>query len=280
MPFPQEKIESVNGGDAMKFQYTKAIVSGIPSSLPAAAQRRNASLGTVDFRNALRQHAKYVAALKNLGLQIIELPADEDCPDCVFVEDTAVVCDGVALVTRLGHSSRRGESIRIKKALVDAGLSVLEMEEPAALDGGDVLFTGKEFLVGLSERTNQQGLDAVSKAFPNYPVTGITVKDQLHLKCIMTMAAPDTILVGGSDSAEAAWNEVQKNAKFQYEKLMVLEDKAANCVFVNDALLHLSATEIPGSYDTFKQLPGEKIELENSELHKVDGSLSCLSILI
>lgn len=270
----------MNDRDAMKFQYTKAIVSGIPSSLPAAAQRRNASLGTVDFRNALRQHAKYVAALKNLGLLITELPADEDYPDCVFVEDAAVVCDGVALVARLGHSSRRGESIRIKKALLDVGLSVLEMEEPATLDGGDVLFTGKEFLVGLSERTNQQGLDAVTKAFPNCPVTGITVQDQLHLKCMMTMAGPGTIVVGGSNSAEAAWNEVQKKAKFQYEKFMVLEDKAANCVFANNTLLHLSATEIPGSYDTFKRLPGQKIELENSELHKVDGSLSCLSILI
>lgn len=262
------------------FLYSKAIVCGVPSSLPALAQRQNDSLGTVDYNKAVRQHAKYVATLKNLGLEVIELPADEDYPDCVFVEDAAVVCDGVALVARLGHSSRRGESTRMKRVLQDVGLTVEEMEEPAILDGGDVLFTGKEFLVGLSGRTNQQGLDSLAKAFPNYPVTGITVKDRLHLKSMMTMVGRDIIAVGGSDASKTAWNEIQKKAKYQYKKFMVLEDKAANCLFVNNTLVHLPASEIPSSYDLFKQFPGRKVELENSELYKVDGCLSCLSILM
>lgn len=262
------------------FNYTKAIVCGVPSSLPALAQRQSDAFGAVDYSEAVRQHAKYVATLKHLGLQLIELPADENHPDCVFVEDVAVVCEGVALLAYLGHPSRRGESAKMRKVFDDLGLTVHEMEQPATLDGGDVLFTGKEFLVGLSTRTNHQGLDSLAKAFPKYPVTGITVKDNLHLKCMMTMVGPDLIVVGGSEASKNAWNDIESKARFKYKRLVVNEDKAANCLYINGTVVHLPAVEIPSSYDAFKQLPCEKIELENSELFKVDGCLTCLSILL
>lgn len=263
-----------------KFHYTKAIVCGVPSSLPTLAQRQSDSLGVVDYSKSLSQHAQYVSALKNLGLQVIELQADEDYPDCVFVEDVAVVCEGVALLVQLGHPSRRGESVKMKKVLEDLGLTVQEMNQPATLDGGDVLFTGKEFFVGLSTRTNHQGLESLAKAFPNYPVTGVTVRDNLHLKSMMTMAGPDLIVVGGSEASKTAWHEIENKGRFKYERLMVHEDKAANCLYINDTLIHLPASEIPSSYGSFKQLPGPKVELENSELYKVDGCLTCLSILL
>lgn len=268
-------------GKESKFQYTKAIVCGVPHSLPAAAQRQNHPSEPVDFNKAVRQHCEYVRALKNIGLEVTELPADEQYPDCVFVEDVGVVCDGVALVARLGHPTRRGESTRMKTTLQKLGLvRVVEMNQPALLDGGDVLFTGKEFLVGLSSRTNQAGLDSLAETFPSYPVTGISVTEHLHLKSMMTMASDDIIVVGGSDEAQNAWLEVEKKAKFQYKKLMVPDDTAANCMFVNGTLIHLATAEIPNSVEVFNQIPGQKMELENSELSKVDGCLTCLSILL
>ena len=263
-----------------KFQYTKAIVCAIPSSLPAEAQRQNDPAEPVDFEKAVRQHREYVGALKNLGLEVTELPADEEHPDCVFVEDVSVVCDGVALIARLGHQTRRGESARMKSTLEELGLVVAEMKPPAALDGGDVLFTGREFLVGLSKRTNQAGIETLAKTFPSYPVTGISVTSHLHLKSMMTMGGNDIIVVGGSSEAQNAWIEVEKKAKFQYEKLIVSDDTAANCLFVNGTLIHLVAAEIPDSFEAFNQISCPKMELENSELSKVDGCLTCLSILI
>lgn len=263
-----------------KFQYTKAIVCAVPSSLPTAAQRQNESSEPVDFKKAVQQHCEYVRALKNLGLQVTELPADEQHPDCVFVEDVSVVCDGVALVPRLGHPTRQGESARMKTTLQKLGLVVVEMKEPAALDGGDVLFTGKELFVGLSKRTNQAGLDTLAETFPSYPVAGISVPNHLHLKSMMTMAGHGIIAVGGSDEAQNAWIEVEKKAKFQYEKLVVPDDTAANCLFVNGTLIHLPPSEIPDSYEVFSQISGPKMVLENSEFRKVDGCLTCRSILI
>ena len=274
------QIEGKMEQTPLKFQYKKAIVCAVPSTLPAAALRQNDPQEPVDLDKAVQQHSEYVRALKNLGLHVTELTADEEHPDCVFVEDVSVVCEGVALVTRLGHPSRQGESIRMKTTLQNLGLVVVEMKQPAALDGGDVLFTGKEFLVGLSKRTNQAGIDTLAETFPSYPVAEISVPNHLHLKSMMTMASHDVIAVGGSEEAQNAWIEVEKKAKFKYKKLFVPDDAAANCLFINGTLIHLTAAEIPHSYEVFNQVSGPKMELENSELHKVDGCLTCLSILI
>ncbi|KAJ7373409.1 N(G),N(G)-dimethylarginine dimethylaminohydrolase 1 [Desmophyllum pertusum] len=253
-------------GKESKFQYTKAIVCGVPHSLPAAAQRQNHPSEPVDFNKAVRQHCEYVRALKNIGLEVTELPADEQYPDCVFVEDVGVVCDGVALVARLGHPTRRGESTRMKTTLQKLGLvQVVEMNQPALLDGGD---------------DESSRIEQFSRNIPQLPCDGISVTEHLHLKSMMTMASDDIIVVGGSDEAQNAWLEVEKKAKFQYKKLMVPDDTAANCMFVNGTLIHLATAEIPNSVEVFNQIPGQKMELENSELSKVDGCLTCLSILL
>ena len=272
---------SMSVGDvSSKFVYSKAVVCGVPASLPENAQRMVESGDPVDLTKARRQHKAYVAALKQLGLDVIELPADEAHPDCVFVEDTAVVCDTTALIPRLGHPSRRGETERMKRTLEGFGLTTVVMEEPGLLDGGDVLFTGREFLVGLSTRTNQAGVEAMRKAFPAYSVVGINVKKQLHLKTVMTMAGPDLFLVSEAEEGRSAWDEVQLKAKFKYQKIEVPECKAANCLFINGCLVHLHDCEIPASAPVLKKIEGRKIALENSECSKVDGCLTCLSVLI
>lgn len=89
--------------------FTHAVVRGIPKSLVKEAQRTNNSL-EVDLAKAQREHEVYVEVLRQkLGLEVIELPADESLPDCVFVEDVAVVCGDTALITRPGAESRRKE---------------------------------------------------------------------------------------------------------------------------------------------------------------------------
>lgn len=90
------------------FHYTHAIVRGVPASLAKGALRM--SQAEVDLAGARREHEAYVEVLKTkVGLEVVELPADESFPDCVFVEDAAVVCGDTALITRQGAESRRGE---------------------------------------------------------------------------------------------------------------------------------------------------------------------------
>lgn len=88
--------------------YTHAVVRGIPASLAKDALRTTQA--EVDLDGARKDHRAYVDILRTkLGLEVVELPADESFPDCVFVEDAAVVCGDTALITRPGAESRRGE---------------------------------------------------------------------------------------------------------------------------------------------------------------------------
>lgn len=92
--------------------FTHAVVRGVPGSLAKEALRL--SQAEVDATKARREHEAYVDVLRTrLGLEVVELPADESLPDCVFVEDAAVVCGDTALITRPGAESRRRE-VRVK----------------------------------------------------------------------------------------------------------------------------------------------------------------------
>ena len=149
------------------------------------------------------------------------------------------------------------------------------------MDGGDVLFTGKEFFVGLSKRTNQESLAVLQASFPSYPVHGIDVLDAtLHLKSMMSMAGNDIIALGKSKSAEQAGKQLLSKATHQYEVLKVSGDPAANCLWINGHLIHRSSKEYPDIARDYESLKCPKLELSNSQLTKADGCLTCCSLLI
>ena len=102
--------------------------------------------------------------MKNAGIELVAcLPTDEDLPDCVFVEDTAIVIGDTVLITCPGAVSRRAETKEIEKHFLETHMKVVCMEAPAHVDGGDVLFTGREIFVGLSNRSNKEGVEEIKK---------------------------------------------------------------------------------------------------------------------
>ncbi|KAJ8376395.1 hypothetical protein SKAU_G00069750 [Synaphobranchus kaupii] len=266
--------------------FTHAIVRAIPASFSKEALRTNC--GEVDQVKAQREHERYVGVLKHkLGLQVLELPADESLPDCVFVEDAAVVCGDTALITRPGAASRRKETEAMKKALTELNLNIVVMDdETATLDGGDVLFTGREFFVGLSKRTNQRGAEILADAFKDYAVSTVPVQEGLHLKSFCSMAGPGLIVIGSSEPAQRALKIMQQMSDHRYDKLTVPDDLAANCIYMNlpskgHVLLHSTPEEFPESAKVFEKLKDHMlIPISNSEKVKVDGALTCCSVLI
>ncbi|XP_075471752.1 N(G),N(G)-dimethylarginine dimethylaminohydrolase 1 isoform X2 [Ascaphus truei] len=266
---------------------THAIVRAIPESLCQQALRTEKGK-EVDLARARREHELYVGVLKNkLGLSVIELPEDESLPDAPFVEDIAVVCEETALITRPGAPSRRKEIGGVKKALQDLQLNVVEMtDESATLDGGDVLFTGREFFVGLSKRTNQRGAEILADTFKDYAVSTVPVCDYLHLKSFCSMAGPNLIVIGSSEAAQKALKTMQQMSDHRYDKLTVPDDAAANCVYLNipnkgHVLLHRGPEDFPESVKVFEKLKEHMlIPIGNIELAKVDGCLTCCSLLI
>ncbi|XP_056388481.1 N(G),N(G)-dimethylarginine dimethylaminohydrolase 1 isoform X1 [Hyla sarda] len=266
---------------------THAIVRSIPDSFSLQALRMKES-GGVDIARARRELELYTRVLKDkLGLQVIELDADNTIPDAPFVEDIAVVLDETALVTRPGAPSRRKEVEAVKKALQDLQMNVVEMtDESATLDGGDVLFTGREFFVGLSKRTNQRGAEILADTFKDYAVSTVPVCDYLHLKSFCSMAGPNLIVIGSSEAAQKALKTMQQMSDHRYDKLTVPDDAAANCVYLSipgkgHVLLHRAPEEFPESGKVFEKLKDHMlIPVANSELSKVDGCLTCCSLLI
>ncbi|XP_057175322.1 N(G),N(G)-dimethylarginine dimethylaminohydrolase 1 [Triplophysa rosa] len=266
--------------------FTHAVVRAVPRSLATEALRTDNL--EVDPVKAQQEHEEYVTVLKHrLGLEVIELPAEETLPDCVFVEDAAVVCGDTALITRPGAESRRGETEAMKRALTELSLNVVEMtDETATLDGGDVLFTGREFFVGLSKRTNQRGAEILADTFKDYAVSMVPVQQGLHLKSFCSMAGPDLIAIGSSEHAQKALKIMQQMSDHKYDKLTLPDDLAANCIYMNlpskgHVLLHCTPEEFPESAKVFERLKDHMlVPVSNQEKVKVDGALTCCSVLI
>jgi dimethylargininase len=103
------------------FHFTKAVVRGVSSRFAEDALKLEEPEKAISLTKAKEQWTNYVEALKGLGLEIIEIEADDKSPDCVFIEDAAVVCDDTALITRPGHASRRGETVAVRKTLEKLG---------------------------------------------------------------------------------------------------------------------------------------------------------------
>jgi dimethylargininase len=262
------------------FQFSKAIVRQIPDTLAEQALRMNEPSSPVDMEKARLQHSHYVSRIRQLVPEVLVLPADNSQPDCVFVDDPAVVCNSVALICRMGHESRRSEAAVLKEALETLGLQTVEMTEPAKMDGGDVLFTGREFFVGLSSRTNREGLEFLASVFSQYKVTSVGVHDCLHLQSLATMAGDDIIAIADVPAGRQAWKDISQLGAFKYTPLWIPDLEAANVMYVNGCVLHRSHREFPASARVFQNLNCPTIEIENSELGKVDGALTCCSLLI
>jgi len=219
----------------------------------------------------LKQHEAYLETLEAIGLDLTVLDPLPDYPDAYFVEDTAVVTADVAVITNPGAFARNGEEESMAPVL--AGFRKIErIQAPATVDGGDVLQVGNHFFIGLSERTNKEGAQQLGDILKSYGNTWTTVAvgAGLHFKSSVNYVGRNTLIVT-DDFAEHEQLE-------GYDKIVVdkAEAYAANTLLVNEHLL------IPDGFpDTRKKLDvlGFKIlELETSEVRKMDGGLTCMSI--
>jgi dimethylargininase len=218
-----------------------------------------------------KQHETYLETIKSCGLEVTLLDPLPDYPDAYFVEDTAVVTPDVAVITNPGAKARNGEEDFMAPVL--AGFRKTEhILAPGTVDGGDVLQVGNHFFIGLSERTNKEGAAQLGRILESYGNTwaAVEVGAGLHFKSSVNYVGKNTLLVTADFAEHAA---LSKYNKIVLEKA---EAYAANTLLVNEHLL------MPVGYpDTRKQLKVlgfDIIELETSEVRKMDGGLTCMSI--
>jgi dimethylargininase len=227
----------------------------------------------IDLNAALRQHASYVAALEACGVIVQVLPPLEDLPDAVFVEDTAVVVDECAVITRPGIDSRRGEIDSVEAALADRRPTI-RITAPGTLEGGDVLRVGRTIFVGQTPRTNAEGTRQLQGALAphGYEVVAITPAGCLHLKSAVTWIGRETVLVNPE------WVDVALFARWQCVPVAPEEPFGANALLVADTV-HVAASA-PLTRRKLDALGFETIALDTSEFEKAEAALTCLSILI
>ncbi len=238
----------------------------------------------IDVAKAIAQHKAYQGCLAELGVRVVSLPTEPGLPDAVFVEDPAVVVDEVAVISIMGVPSRRPEAGSLAETL-SRYRPLRFLVEPATLDGGDVLRIGRSVFVGLSRRTNRDGIAQLSELLRiyDYRVQPVEVKGCLHLKSACSYIGNDTVLVNRS------WIDAERLHGFELLDVPEEEPAAANALLLNDvvimpasfpktrALLEKQGFESPDSPQATALRRVRMIDL--SELQKAEAGVTCSSLI-
>jgi len=226
----------------------------------------------INLEIANDQHENYEKALRSLGLKVISLPPAPDLPDSVFVEDIALVLDEIAIITRPGVVSRRKEVADIKNALKPYR-ELVSIQAPGTLDGGDILAAGDTIYVGVSSRSNQEGIQQLQE-FVNpfgYHVEAISVNGCLHLKSAVTLVGENIFLINPE------WIDKEIFKGYRIIEIDEKEKNAANALLIDQTVIYQ-----PSFPETAEKLADAGLNLkmvDSSELGKAEGALTCCSLI-
>ena len=227
----------------------------------------------IDLEIACIQHHEYVQALKELGCAVLELPAETDLPDSVFVEDTAVILPDVALLTRPGADSRKPETDSIARALAPYR-EIVHITAPAAVDGGDVLVLGMDIFVGMSTRSNGEAIRQMNDLLGRYgyQARGVELKDCLHLKSAVTRVDDSTLLIN------RRWVGAEHFTGFHLIDIDPSEPYGANCLAVNGVVVY--PTAFPKTGKRLEEAGFKVRAIPMDELAKAEGAVTCCSLVV
>jgi dimethylargininase len=226
----------------------------------------------IDFGRAADQHREYTTLLEQLGCELHWVEPEPELPDAVFVEDTAVVVDEVAVATRPGALSRQAEVGTVAAALAPYR-AVAAIEPPGTLDGGDVLRLNRTVYVGRSARTNEAGIAQLARhlnAF-GYEVRPVETRGCLHLKSAATEVAEGLLLVN------PAWIEPEAFSASEVVRVDPAEPYAANALRLGDAVIHAAAWV--RTRERLEKRGIRVLPVDASELAKAEAGVTCCSVI-
>ena len=249
-----------------------AITRAVSASI-SRCELTHAARTPIDVDRARQQHRAYETCLAALGCEVRQIAEDGRYPDAVFIEDTAIVLDELAIVTRPGAESRRGEVEAVAEMLRDYR-TVASIDEPATLDGGDVLQLDRVLYVGRSLRTTSRGIDSLRElvAPHGYRVEAVTVEGCLHLKSAVTRVSDDALLMN------RAWLPAAPFADWRIIDVDPSEPAAANALRIGDSVVFPEELT-----RTRRRLEAEGIDVRPvpaSELAKAEGGVTCCSLIL
>ena len=254
------------------FRFSHAVTRRPAASITRGL--RAVDTGNPDLALMQRHHADYIAALRATGATVIELPALEDYPDSVFVEDTALCLPQGAVIMRPGAPSRLGEAAEMAPVLAGLYRDIRRIDgEGSFIEGGDILVTETEILVGRSARTNAAGVAELSRLVADW---GHSVRELhtppgvLHFKTDCSLMDGETILATDRLAASGCFKG------YRVIPVAAGEEASANAIRFNDSVLF--PADFPRTRDRLEAAGYTVTEIGNSECAKIDGGMSCLSL--
>lgn len=226
----------------------------------------------IDVELAVRQWQNYIEILRQCDWRVVEVPASDDCPDSVFVEDTVVMFKQTAIIARPGSDSRKPETAAVEQTVEGLGCIIQRIEAPGTMDGGDVLKIGDTIYVGQGGRTNPVGIQQFAAIVEplGARVVAVPLTKALHLKSAVT-ALPDGLVVG--------WSPVLDSPAVFPRFLPMPEESGAHVVILGDKTL-MMASDAPESAEIFRRMGYSVIEVDIGEFIKLEGCVTCLSVRI
>lgn len=246
---------------------TRAVSSSLANCELSFIERK-----PIDLEKARAEHDAYDTLLQKLGAKVVPLPEEKDLPDSIFVEDPAVVLDEIAVICTLGSETRRKEAASIAAAL-ERYRRLAYIKLPGTLEGGDLLRIGRRIFVGLTKRTNPEGIRqfAVIAGQYGYDVTAVPVTGCLHLKSAVTYLGKN-VLLGNRE-----WFQWKRLDGFEWADVDPAEPHAGNALAIGEVIV------FPASFPKTRariEAKGFRVEsLDISELQKAESGLTCSSLL-
>jgi len=223
----------------------------------------------LNIGQARRQHEIYCQTLSDLGIEIIKLPREDKFPDSCFVEDTVVIHSKKAFIGRMAHKSRRGEEEAIIDTL-EGDFEIAKANEPAILEGGDVVHFDDKLLCGITKRTNEEGARQLRESMP-ISVETFHLPEIMHLKSYVNYLGNNKIIISEYYANQPIFET--------YHKIVIprTETYATNVLAIDNVII--MAQNYPKSHKLLEDAGFEVIIIDVSEITKCDGALTCLSIL-
>jgi dimethylargininase len=226
----------------------------------------------INVANAIAEHARYEEALRSLGATIVRAPPEPDLPDAVFVEDTALALDEVAVITRPGAATRRRE-VESMAEVMRVYKPIVRIESPGTLDGGDVLRVGRKLYVGLSSRTNREGVSQLETLLNkwDYEVIGVQVTGCLHLKSAVTQVGEDVLLINPD------FVPPERFAPMETVSVAPAEAHGANALWIAGAVIY--PAHYPETAERLDRAGVRVVPVPSTEVAKAEGGVTCCSVV-
>jgi dimethylargininase len=226
----------------------------------------------IDLQIAIAQHHAYESLLEKLGARVVSLPAEPDLPDSMFVEDPAIVLDELAVVFPLGTESRRREAASLAQAISEFR-KLGHVTLPGTLEGGDILRIGRKLFVGVTKRSNAEGIRQLAAILAphNYKVIAVPVTGCLHLKSAITFLGRNTLL------ANRSWFDAAPFSGYDWIDVDPAEPHAANALALTNTIIFPAS--FPRTRTRIEAAGLHVTPLDISELQKAESGLTCSSLI-